>query len=86
MRRASSSSETSERSSTTFTSDDMNVSLTSGSYPDPELAAAAVRSSSATGVVGRHASARRGDGSYLSPGGCTACFATGLILLVSYDR
>jgi len=32
------------------------------------------------------ASARRGDGSYLSPGGCTSCFAAGLRLLVSYDR
>ena len=32
------------------------------------------------------ASARRGDGSYLSPGGCTVCFAAGLILLVSYAR
>ena len=34
----------------------------------------------------REASARRGDGSYPSPGGCTSCFAAGLILLVSYDR
>ena len=34
----------------------------------------------------REASARRGDGSYLSPGGRTACFAAGLILLVSYGR
>ena len=38
------------------------------------------------GMPPREASARRGDGSYLSPGGCTVCFAAGLILLVSYGR
>ena len=38
------------------------------------------------GLPPREASARRGDGSYLSPGGCTVCFAAALILLVSYGR
>ena len=36
--------------------------------------------------VAPEASARRGDGSYLSPGGCTVCFDAELRLLVSYDR
>ena len=36
--------------------------------------------------VAPEAAARRGDGTYLSPGGCTVCFAAALILLVSYDR
>ena len=38
------------------------------------------------GLPPREASARRGDGSYLSPGGCTSCFAVELRLLVSYGR
>ena len=38
------------------------------------------------GLPLREASARRGDGTYPSPGGCTVCFAAELRLLVSYGR
>ena len=39
------------------------------------------------GCPSHEASARRGDGSYISPGGCTLSgFAAELRLLVSYGR